>query len=160
MPGYLFFENMEYKPFLIQKLKSNSPVRDSLEWNIYIKSIPFKVFPDMKDIPSRSWADQNGDDEFIPDNPVFKSYSIEVEFVYKGNEGTASSSIRSFLSYLSNDGMFSIYDSYTKVGRTNVRYESYSEDYYSSKKGGEDIVVFSVSLKINDPITEITLSKV
>lgn len=157
--GLFVFEDMEYKPFLIQKLKSDSPVRDSLEWNIYIKSIPFKVFPDMKDIPSRSWSDQNGDDEFVPDNPVFKAYSIEVNFVYKGNSGTAASNIKSFISYLAKDGMFSIYDTYTKIGRTNVRYESYSEDYYSSKSGGEDIVTFSVSLKVNDPITDIILSK-
>ena len=149
----------QYKPFLIHKLKNGSPVKDSMDWNIWIKSVPFKLFPEMKDIPSRSWYDQNGDEEFVPDNPVFKAYEMNCEFVFIGAHGLANSKITEFLSYLANGGMFKFYDSHTKIGRTKVRYVSYSEDILYRNQGSEDIVVFSVTLKVNDPITNIVLSK-
>lgn len=112
----------------------------------------------MKDIPSRDWPDEHGNDEFIPDKPVYKAYEIECEFVFIGTHGTANEKIRSFLQYLAENGSFSIYDTYTKIGRQNVRYVSNSEDVFYRRDGENDIVVFSVTLKVNDPITDITLT--
>ncbi|WP_283687229.1 hypothetical protein [Dysgonomonas sp. Marseille-Q5470] len=40
-----------YKLFLTDSDKGK--FRDSQKWNIYVKSIPFEVFPDRKDIASR-----------------------------------------------------------------------------------------------------------
>lgn len=148
-----------YKPFLIQKLADKSPVRDSKDWGIWIKSVPFKIFPDMKEIPSRDWLDEHGDEEYIPTQPYYKAYEMECEFVYIGAYESANAQIRSFLTYLAENGMFKLYDTYSKIGRTNVRYMSYSNDALYRKEGNEDIVLFKVTLKINDPITEITLSK-
>ncbi len=121
-----------------------------MEWGIYIKSLPFKLFPEMKDLPSRDWYDENGDDEFVPDSPVYKAYEIECEFVFIGVHGTANVQIKSFLNYLAVGGKFKMYDTYTKIGRTEVRYMSYSEDVLYRREGGDDIVVFSVKLKVND----------
>lgn len=148
-----------YKPFLVRKLKNNSLVRDSLEWGIKVKSVPFKVFPDMKDIPSYDWKDSNGDDEYLPDNPTYKSYEMECEFLFIGEHGTANDKIRSFISYLSTDGYFSIYDTYTKIGRTKVRYVSNSPDILYRRDNSDDKVIFKLTLKVTDPITEIILSK-
>lgn len=148
-----------YKPCLFQKLTDLAPVRDSMEWGIYIKSIPFKVFPDMKDVPSRDWMDENGDEEYIPDTPYFKAYEMECKFVFIGANGTANTQIRSFLEYLANGGMFRIYDTYTKIGRSEVRYVGYSEDILYRRDEDNDIVVFSVILKVNNPIDEIILQK-
>lgn len=148
-----------YKPFLIQKLTDNAPVRDSKEWNIWIKSVPFKVFPDMKDIPSRDWYDENGDDEFLPSTPFYKAYEIECEFVYVGAYESANTQIKSFLKYLAEGGFFKFYDTYTKIGRTNIRYVSNDEDIFYRREGNDDIVQFKVTLKVNDPITDITLTK-
>jgi len=146
-----------YKPCLFQKLTEKSPVRDSMEWNIYIKSIPFRIFPDMKDIPSRDWMDEHGDDEFVPDTPYYKAYEMECEFVYVGTHGTANEKITAFLKYLAEGGKFKIYDTYTQIGRTQVRYMSYNEDVLYRRDGQDDIVVFSVKLKVNDPLTQIKL---
>lgn len=150
---------MEYKPFLIQKLKNNSPVRDSREWGIWIKSIPFQLYPKLKDPAKRSWPELNGDEEYLPESPVFDAYTMEVNFVFIGERGTANAQIRGFMNYLSRDGEFSIYDTYSAIGRTHVRYSSYSDKAFRRREGENDIVQFSVTLKVNDPITEIRLSK-
>lgn len=149
----------QYKPLLFTKLTDNAPVRNSMEWNVWVKSVPFKIFPDLKDIPSRDWVDENGDDEYIPDTPKYKAYEIECEFVYIGAYESANTQIRSFLNYLSTGGAFKFYDTYTKIGRTNVRYVSFSEDALHRREGDTDKVIFSVTLKVNDPITDITLTQ-
>lgn len=149
---------MKYKPFLIQKLTTGASVRDSREWNIYVKSVPFKVFPDMKDVPANDWYDQNGDDEYIPSPPYYKAYEIDCEFVFVGENGTANAQIKSLLKYLSESVMFKFYDTHSKIGRTNVRYVSTDDDVLYRKDGRNDIVVFSVTLKVNDPLTDIVLS--
>lgn len=148
-----------YKPFYIQKLTDNAPVRDSKEWNIWIKSVPFKVFPDMKDIPSRDWVDESGIDEFLPNTPFYKAYEIDCQFVYIGAYESANTQIKSFLKYLAEGGFFKFYDTYTKIGRTNIRYVSNDEDIFYRREGNDDIVQFKVTLKVNDPITDITLTK-
>ena len=148
-----------YKPFLIQKLTDNAPVRDSKEWNIWIKSVPFKVFPDMKDIPSRDWVDESGIDEFLPNTPFYKAYEIDCQFVYIGAYESANTQIKSFLKYLAEGGFFKFYDTYTKIGRTNIRYVSNDEDIFYRREGNDDIVQFKVTLKVNNPITDITLTK-
>lgn len=146
-----------YKPCLFQTKSDKGVFRDSMEWGIYIKSIPFKIFPEMKEVATRSWIDENGDSEFLPDQPVFKAYEMECEFVYIGSHGTANDKIRSFLEYLAYGGHFIIYDTYTKIGRKDVRYISYSEDVLYRRDGENDIVVFSVKLKVNDPISNLTI---
>ena len=130
-----------------------------MEWGIYIKSVPFKLFPDLKEPPSRDWQDEQGNDEYIPDVPYYKAYEIDCEFVFIGTNGTANTQIKAFLSYLAEGGKFKMYDTYTKIGRTDVRYVSYSEDVFYRREGQNDVVVFSVKLKVNDPLTDITLTK-
>lgn len=148
-----------YKPFLVKKLKDGSVVRDSTEWNIMVKSFPFKVYPDMKDVPKRDWVDENGDDEFTPDEPFFKAYEMECEFLFKGSHGTANTQIHSFIDYLSKNGTNAIYDSYTKIGKTKVRYVSYNPEIFHRREDKDDLVVFKLTLKVNDPVTNITLTK-
>lgn len=151
----------QYKPFLIQKLTENAPILSSKEWGVWVKHIPFKVFPDLKEIPSRPYPDEHGDYEFVPSKPFYKSYEIDCKFVFIGNSGTANEQIKSFLKYLAEGGMFKFYDTYSKIGRTNVRYVKTDDDpeILFRREGEKDIVQFKVTLKINDPITEILLTQ-
>lgn len=150
-----------YKPFLIKKLKEGSSVIDSSKWNIYVKHIPFQIAGEVKNVNTETWLDENGDDEFVPDTLLYKAYEMVCDFVFIGTHGTANAKINDFINYLSRDGMFSIYDTYTKIGRTNVRFskgDSNPKVLYR-RDGDNDIVVFSLTLKVNDPITQITLTK-
>lgn len=148
-----------YRPFLIQKLTDNAPVRDSKEWNIWIKSVPFKLSSELQNITSRTWLDEHGDEEFYPENPTYKAYEIDCQFVYIGSYESANTQIKSFRDYLVNGGMFKFYNSYTKIGRTKVRYVKIDNDMFHRREGDEDVVLFTVSLKVNDPITDIILTK-
>ena len=147
----------KYKPFLVQKMKDGYAVRNSTEWGILIKSFPFDIYPEMKDIPKNDWFDEDGDEEFVPDVPVFKAYEAEVEFIYEGARDTGYTNVRSFLNYLATNGLNKIYDSYTSIGKQNVRYQKQSDAklYRNSTK---EYIVFKVNLKFNDPTTMITLS--
>ena len=80
-----------YKPLLTQKLKDNLPVRDSKEWGIWVKSMPFIVDGETKDVAKRDWLDQHGTDVFVPDEQKLKAYEIECEFVFIGVYESANS---------------------------------------------------------------------
>ena len=149
--------NNGYKPFLVQKLTSGAEVRDSLDWNIYPKHIPFKIVGDIKPLFVRSWADRNGNDVYYPNNPVYEAYDMECEFVYLGEEDTAMSMIKLFIYYLVNNGMFKFFDTYTHIGRTNINYKSMTPD--SFKNDGRNVTVFKLIFTVNDPVTDVVLTK-
>ena len=138
---------MSYKKSYIQK--GTEPAIDLFDaYNIRIKSIPFKPFPDTKEIVKREWYDQHGDDEFIPENMFFKSYEIDVKFTYIGGIDSARDSIFPLLQYMQGNE-FCLYDEYSKVG-IKCRYDSYSNDAFYRR--GSDIIEFSVKLKVNNPL--------
>lgn len=138
---------MSYKKSYIQK--GSDPAIDLFDaYNIRIKSIPFKPFPDTKEIVKREWYDQHGDDEFIPENMFFKAYEIDVKLTYIGGVDSARDSIFPLLQYMQGSEFF-LYDEYSKVG-IRCRYDSYLNDAFYRR--GSDIVEFSVKLKVNNPL--------
>ena len=144
-----------YKPFLVQKLTSGAEVRSSLDWNMYVKHVPFKPVGDIKEPFIRDWADQNGNDVYYPQTPVYKAYDIECEFAYIGDVNTASVMVKLFIYYLAENGMFKFFDTFTQIGKTNVNYKSMSPDLYYNT--GRNITTFKLTLTINDPKTDIFL---
>lgn len=149
---------------LFQKMMSNAPVVDSLDnWGVVCKDFPFKLYGEAKELPSHNWLDEDGADEYVPKELKIAEYEIDVEFAYKGDMGTANTNIRGFLDYLTGRGgtgaELKVYDTYTRIGRQHVRFVSVDEDVFVRQEDGGDVVVFVVTFKINDPVTEITLSK-
>lgn len=154
------------RPYAIyfKKMKSDALVVDTLDnWGIVCKEFPFKLYGEAKELPSHDWKDEDGDDEYIPSKLPIASYEMEVEFAYKGVMDSANASIKGFLDYLTGrDGSgveLMVYDTYTKIGRQSVRFVSVSDDVFYRQEEGGDVVVFSVAFKVNDPVTDITLSK-
>lgn len=149
---------------LFQKMTSNAPVVDTFDnWGVVCKDFPFKLYGEAKELPSHDWKDEHGDDEYVPSELKIASYEVEVEFAYKGEMNTANTNIKGFLDYLTGRGgtgaELKVYDTYTRIGRQHVRYVSVDEDVFYRQEDGGDVVVFVVTFKINDPVTEITLSK-
>lgn len=149
---------------LFRKMADDASVIDTLDsWGIVCKDFPFKLYGEAKELPSQDWKDEDGDDEYIPSELPIASYEIDVEFVYKGTINTANVYIRAFLDYLTGRGgtgaELMVYDTYTKIGRQHVRYVSVGEDIFWRKEDCGDVVVFEVTFKVNDPVTEITLAK-
>lgn len=128
--------------------KSTSPKLDLQEaFGITAKSVPDKQL-ELKEIFKRDWADQQGDEEYIPAVPTFKAYEQDLEFIYKGVLRTASDAIRTFLTYLQG-AEFSLYDEYSQRG-IRCRYVSY--DSKAHYRLVEEAVVFTVKVKINNPL--------
>lgn len=149
---------------LFQKMMSNAPVVDTFDnWGVVCKDFPFKLYGEAKELPSHDWKDEHGDDEYVPSELKIASYEVEVEFAYKGEMNTANANIKGFLDYLTGRGgtgaELKVYDTYTRIGRQHVRYVSVEDDVFYRQEDGGDVVVFVVTFKINDPVTEITLSK-
>ena len=147
------------------------PVCESVStWGIFCKDIPFKIFDKVKEPAKRTWNDQHGDDEYIPSTGLYlESYSMKVEFACKkigsGNkyDSAAVNDVRQkvgvFLEYLRTSGMLKIYSSHTRIGRQNVRLESISEDgTWDIDDEGNEFLIFEVTLKVNDPMTDVVLS--
>lgn len=156
---------MAYKGIYFQKEKEGSLVKESVsDFGIWCKDFPFKIHGDAKELANTEWADKDGDDEFIPDVIRLKSYEIVAEFAYKGEKGSANKKIRDFLDYLTgrdgSGGSLKVYDSFAGIGRKNVRFKSVSQDgeYVRSESEG-DVFLFNVTFKVNDPVTDIILTK-
>lgn len=149
--------NSNYKPFLIQKLTDGAAVEDSLDWNMYVKHVPFKPVGDIKEPFKRNWPDQNGNEVHYPANPVYEGYDMECEFVYMGDENTATPMIKLFVYHLAQGGMFNFFDTYTQIGKTNVNYKSMSPEIY--RNDSENISVFKLVLTVNDPVTDVILER-
>jgi len=128
--------------------KSTSPKLNLFNaFGITTKSIPDRQL-EVKEMFKRDWVDQQGDEEYVPAIPVFKAYEQDLEFVYKGVLRTASEAIRTFLTYLQG-AEFSLYDEYSQRG-IRCRYVSY--DNKAHYRLGEEAVVFTVKVKINNPL--------
>lgn len=149
---------------LFKKMKDDAPVVDTLDnWGIACKEFPFTLYGEAKELPSYDWKDEDGEDEYIPNELKIASYELEVEFAYKGEVNSANVNIKGFLDYLTGRGgtgaELMVYDTYTKIGRQRVRYVSVSEDIFWRQEEGGDVFTFSVTFKINDPVTDIILEK-
>ena len=153
---------IDYKPFYIQTDADEMAI-DTTHWGMVARVNPFPILPTPKEVYRNEWLDEDGDDEYIPDELKISSYEIEVEFVYKGELNTAHTQIKGFLDYLTGRGgtgaELMVYDTYTKIGRQSVRYVNAEPDIFWRQEEGGDVVVFVVTFKVNDPTTEITLSK-
>ena len=138
-------------------------------WSIWCKDIPFAIGDKVKDPASRKWYDEYGDDEYIPEEGLkMEAYTMKVELGCKVPDGvmlsvnqSASDYVRaaigSFLDYLKESGMMKIYSTYTKIGRQNVRLSKISDKAWYSDYENESFLIFEVELKVNDPVTNITL---
>ena len=153
------------RPYSILFKKPTGTTIDTQDvWGIVCKDFPFKLYGDVKELPSQNWFDEHGNEEYIPNHLYINSYDITAEFAFKGTRESANAPIRGFLNYLSgNDGLnqgaeLSVYDTYTKIGRQKVRYISVSDELIIARDDSNgDVFTFKVKFRVNDPITDITL---
>lgn len=151
---------VDYKPFYIQA-EGDSVAKDTTEWGLVAKTNPFPVLPTPKEPYKNEWKDENGDDEWC-DEMYYESIEMTVSFYIKtfgGSEGPSvellHKQINDFFTYIRN-GKLKIYDSYTGIGRGDVRYAGYSEGTYKNRQNWTS-TTFEIKFKINDPITQYRL---
>lgn len=166
----------DWQNFYLQKMGmdgNNQPyaVCESVgTWGVFCKSIPFKLAEKAKEPAKRTWYDEHGDDEYISSDGLFmEAYTMEVEFGCKliGSSkattyGIAVDDVRAkvalFISYLRESGMMKLYSKYTGIGRQDVRLDSIKDDAKWKNEDGEQWLIFKVSFKVNDPVTDVVLT--
>lgn len=167
----------KWNNFFLQRMGTDKrgneyPAFESIyKWGVWCKDIPFKIIDKVKAPAKRSWYDEHGDDEYIsPDGLFLEAYTMKVEFgckLLKAGHGYASAgmpvndvrkSVGDFLKYLRESGMMKLYSTYTRIGRQNVRLESVSDNAKWKTDDGNEFLVFEVTFKVNDPLTDFKLN--
>lgn len=151
------------KPYSIYFKRGEGAVIDTqTQWGIVCKEFPFLLYGESKELPKRDWMDEDGEDVFFPSKLAMQAYDLDVEFAYKGVMDSANVKIRGFLDYLTGrDGAgsnLSVYDTYTKVGRQGVYVKGVKQDVFVRNTSEGDVVVFTVTFRVSDPMTEIVLA--
>lgn len=152
------------KPYSIYFKKSGGTVIDSnTQWNIVCKEFPFILYGEAKELSKRDWYDEDGEDTFFPTKLAIAAYDLDVEFAYKGVVNSANTKIRAFLDYLTGRDSaggteLSVYDTYTQIGRQGLYFKDVKPDVFVRKTDEGDVVTFTVTFRVTDPVTDITLS--
>lgn len=162
-----------WQNFFLQRMGNNNGIPYAVcesvaTWGIWCKEIPFKIYDKVKSPSKHTWHDEHGDDEYIPSTGLYmEAYTMNVEFGCKliggtNNFGSASvddvrEKVGTFLNYLRTSGMLYMYSSHTRIGRQYVRMDSVGEKGKWTSENGEEWLIFDVTFKINDPVTDITL---
>ena len=155
-----FLQRMGY-----QQNNTPYPVCESVAtWGVFCKSIPFQIFKKTKDPAKRTWYDEHGDEEYIPSEGLYaEAYTMKVEFgCKKANDSMASVNdvrlkVGAFIDYLRTAGMMKMYSKHTRIGRQEVRLESVDDNAKWISDDNGEFLIFSVTFKVNDPVTDITL---
>lgn len=122
------------------------------EYGIYLKSAPYSIGGEVKDIPSNDWYDEDGEDEYIPEDGLKrKAFEITTEWAYKGKMYSANVPIKRFVKALMDRGLFTLYDSYNDITYYDVRFVKLEDDAELVRDKDGDIVIFKIVLKVNNP---------
>ncbi len=148
---------------LMQKTTADAPVKDSLEsFGVVCTDFPFRIGGETKDLPSRDWPDEDGEDTYIPARLPLKAYDIEVGFCYTGGLGLAASNLTAFRNYLTGaDGSgaeMKIYNSHTKIGRTGVYLLELDDEAEFHVSGSEEVLTFKAKFKVTNPTDDVVPS--
>lgn len=168
-----------YKPFLIAVGEDGcysdsmiyQPPFDTLDkYGLFIKHSPYKAFPQIKNLVTQDWPDEQGEDVWLPKTGIVnKAYDYEVEFIYYADDGMATERIRDFCDEIKGKWL-QIYDTYTGMGRKGVYVTEFDADPAFKRRKVQtiflkdgtpavrDYVYFKVKFRINNPNTDIVLT--
>ena len=149
-----------YLPFLIkvgqpgaysESMTYDPPFDTKSDFNLWIKSAPYVISPNIKNPTSQSWLDQDGDDVYLsPDGVKHSAYDFICSFVYDENDNLANENISAFIERIKGKWL-KVYDSYTNTCRKGVYMVSADPPESFKRRGTRDLVIFKVKFKCNIP---------
>lgn len=152
----------EFYKLYMQKESDGSQIVETIaDFGLYCAEIKFAPKYKAKEMTSRDWHDENGNDEYIPEDGIkLSACDMEIKFCYKGSKFSANSVFDKFIAYLTGangDGAsMKIYCDYTKTGKSGVRFSKISDDAELVRDNDGDILVFKVEFKVNHPTSSVT----
>lgn len=136
------------------------------KWGIYC-DVPFKLFPEAKELAARDWPGMDGRDIYIPDKIPLASYELEVDVIYRGDDDRMRENISSFIKFIYGrnigaiGGRLALYDEYLGIGRKDLHVLSIdNEIYYDVDYDDEQCAKFKIKFKVEDPTTDLSPSVV
>lgn len=160
---------MRWEKIYFQKLpregeSTSFPLMETISvWRLYGGDVPFIVGGEAKDLPSNDWGDEDGLEEWIPEEGIpLKSYDMEVSFFYKGDPSEGLKRISSFRDYLTgrdgNSTTMLIFSEHSLTG-TEVRFVGMSPkpEYIRTNRGV--VLKTTVTLKVVDPRIKVSYNK-
>lgn len=153
---------LDYQPFYIQTNADQTAIDLRSQWGIIIKSNPNPSLPKAKEPYKNQWLDENGDDEYTAEMH-FEAMEITIGIYVSCKGSNQAQSVaelrqikRAFFEKICN-GEFMIYDSALQNGYRKVRYVSETIDQKIWKNAPRYTEISTITLKVNDPITQITI---
>lgn len=155
----------DYAPFYIQRDTDASAVNIQTAYGVTVMVHEYPSKRKVKTPYKNDWKDQHGDDEYT-DYLFYEAFTLDVKCVILTNEANADTSraeikaqVRNFQNAIA-QGEFKIYDAWTKFGFRKVRIDEFqqiSEGDFDNIDG-HCRLIFTMVLKVNDPITNMVLS--
>ena len=150
-------------------------------WGIVCSKTPFRIYGDPKEISTRNWLDEHGEDAYFPAEIKLKKFDLEVAFLCNGTEDKVKYNVNQFLLFL--QGMESkykfihqsgreveqtiqpmgsrlaIYDGFNSEGWKDVRFKASSSDALVMDNSEEEVVLeFKVTFEVFDPFTKVEVN--
>ena len=139
-------------------------------WNIVCSKSVYRHFGDPKEVSSRNWFDEHGEDVYIPANVKLKKFDLEVSFLCNGEYPTLKDKVKSFLLFLmgknwrneqgnlvaSTGSRLVLYDGDNSIGWKDVRFKSFATDaFLKDNSDVESVLEFKIIFEVNDPYTTV-----
>lgn len=164
---------MDYKKLLIQQQTvSGSTYTDvgvavdtQTAFNVVCQEFPFKYLPEIKDLASEDWTDEDGEDVFMPTEGLkFKAYDLDATFLYVGTQESMANDLSQFINFLYGRNQYgspwlAVYDEYTKTGRRGIYVKEVGNELIAYDSANVEVIgQFKVKFRVTDPITNVVLS--
>ena len=155
-----------YEPFYIQRDGDASATNILSAYGVIIKDSGYPMNRKAKAPYNNDWKDRSGDDEWnrVINYEAFNYTFVCALFARNVNGDSAArqelkDGIRAFQNFIKN-GEFKFYSAYTKFGFQRVRIEEFHDPGEAGFRtfGDAARVIFSFTVKVNDPVTDMVLS--
>lgn len=131
------------------------------EWGLRVEELPLVLRGSAKELYKNTWYDEDGDEEYVPDELPMESYELELTLgTYNGVE-----KVIDFIDYLRLGGEFMMYFPDREFGVRDVRYKNTGTDAFrfnhKARVNGADteltLIIFKVTVVVNAPTSSVTL---
>ena len=122
------------------------------DFGVKTTSVPLFVPLETKELPSRDWKDEDGEDVYFPDVAKLKAYDIEISVVYKGSQGSFMAKQESLFKYMTTNGSdLNIYSPYSYTGCKGAYFKGFSDFDFTSDVRLGDVAEFKMKFRVTKP---------
>jgi len=155
-----------YAPFYIQRATDVSAINVQTTYGVTVLVHEYPSKRKVKQPYKNDWKDQHGDDEYTT-HLFYEAFKLTLKCCILTNQANSSESRQEIKSQIRNfenaiaEGEFSIYDDWTKFGFQKVRIDEFQQisDGDFDNLDGHCRLIFTMVLKVNDPVTNMVLSQ-